>query len=370
MPSAPCKERGGGRLRRLGIFGILLVTLSWPFAAGSESSLSYEGNAHAASAGSGRTLGAETAASAEAFRRESSSQGITDGPLAVHGGRAEFEGGKGEMTARYTAAYVRAAVAPGLLVEARGVRSTALASCAGGRSTASVDALFVNGLPVRSDAVALPGGAYLVVADSSRSASFARQAVDAVRVHDSAGRTLATIGHAEAVAVSCARLEPQACAGFQPVAVADLRVGDAALGGPREMTLSGMTGPSARDDFAWQNGVWTHLRVTHDPTKGILSVTLRGIRTVTVAVPPGPLDALLLTVDASEGRARVADLQVQDLAVAGQLDTAGASQLAMVRSPLLASAHATTASVRLDWDAASPPPADALGLRVVAGRCA
>lgn len=369
MPSASCRDRGGGRLRRLGILGILLVTLSWPFASGSESALSYEGNAHAASVGSSRTLGAETAASAEAFRRESSAQGVTDGPLAVHAGRAEFEGAKGEMTARYTAAYVRADVVPGLRIEARGVRSMASASCAAGRSTASVDALFVNGLPVRSDAVALPGGAYLVVADSSRSASSARQVVDAVRVHDSAGRTLATIGHAEAVAVSCARVEPQACAGFTPVAVADLRVGDAAMGGPQEMTLSGPTGPLAQEDFAWQNGVWTHARVSHDPTRGTLSVTLRGVRTVTVDVPPGPLDALLFTVDATEGRARVADLHVQDLAVAGELDTAGASQLAMVRSPLLSSSYAATASVRLDWDASSPPPAEAIGVRVVAGRC-
>lgn len=362
-------------MRRIGTLVLLtlLFTTSLPGGA-STPDVTYEGRTFAAHVPSlGRFVGDSAAASSAPFEEARAFQSAAGGPASVEGGRAEYAGLASSSAAKFTATVVRVQV-QGLLLEARGVQAEAVASCVAGRSSSRVERVLVAGAAVPAGPatpVPLPNGMTLILDEGAgnRLAARAEQATNALRVVDAAGATLAIVGHAEARAVGCARVEPGACASLQPMSTATARVGDARDAGAPELLVSPAGGASGTAQHAWLNGVWTNFLLEYDGVTRASTLTLRGATAATGRVNGVAPGVLVLAASAPEGRIDVEDLRLNGLALGDELGVEGGAAAWTLRSPLVQDGFTLEGSVRLAWDAARPPDADGLRLDLRLGRC-
>lgn len=360
-------------MRQVGTITAALLVLMLPSLASSAPAadgLGHEARAFAADHGVRSTMGAigETGrSSTDPFFVEAT---LVSGPI-VQGGRTVLVGGGGETRSAILLDRVFIGLLGGI-IDARGVQSEAVATCAGSTGTASIRTLTILGQPIAlptaapNTRYALPGGNVAILNEQIgiRALSGVMQSTAALRVRDAAGASLAVIGATEARLTGCAQESPGACPGFEPALDGVLRVGDAAKGGAPEMALG-----TAVANVAWLSGVPTYSSLTFAPQTTGANLTSRGnswaAAPYTTSMPA--VDAIVLTLTGDEGAALVEDLRLDGVVLASRLEP-GAVESVTLRGYGIHRGFTLGIITTYTWMDAPADP-DAIRLDVQLGHC-
>lgn len=353
---------------------VLLITMALlPAAtAGTDKNVKHEAETTPAILPAQRPIAYASVTAEGPFTQQQSPYTLTDGPVRVRAGQAEFEGEGGRTIARMSTAFLQIDAAP-LFLEARGIESVAVASCAANEASSSVRVLLVNGASYAggpsqaNQRIALPGLYTLILNEQIgvRTAAYAEQVTNAARILDAQGRTVALLGHAQARTNDCVTITEGVCDGFAPLAIAAARAGDRAAGpGAPEILVGDQSA-----QHAWLNGVWTHVLLAHDEDADTLQLALRGTNSATASVPSRGVDAVVVTLLADGGTVSVDDLRVTGLAVPSIIHATDEAVTFTLRSVAFEDGFRLEASTKLSWPAATPPGPNDLALVLTPGRC-